>query len=822
METSAHPGRTPGHASSRAGPGPGPWLLAALLGPVLQLQQPVLWPGWVYATGMGAGWVLVLAGEAWRGRQARTAQAGASPRARWRAGAGCGVSCLGVMVLAFALVGLRAAAFQRQALPADLQGRDLVVTGVVASLPQPGELGLRFEFEVESASQPGVPPRLQLSWYDARTLVDLSTDVVRTEAVLMAGDRWRLPVRLKSPHGTLNPWGFDQELAWWERGIQATGYIRPGRGEVAAQRLGRSPWHGLQRLRQRVRDAVFARVRDPAQAGVLAALVVGDQQAIERADWDLFRATGVAHLMSISGLHVTMFAWAASAGVGGLWRRSARLCLRWPAPHAAALGGVLLATAYAAFSGGGVPAQRTVWMLAAVSALRLAGLRWPWPQTWLAVAALVVTLDPWSLGQAGFWLSFVAVGVLFATDGAVPARPGARARLLGLLREQGIVTVALAPLTLWLFGQVSVVALAANLLAIPWVTGVVTPLALGGLAWPALWDAGAWAVGALRWGLQVLASVPYAVLDVAAAPAWMAAAALLGGLLLVLRLPPGLRAQGLPLLLPMLLWSPPRPAPGQFELLAADIGQGNAVLVRTARHALLYDTGPRWGLEADAGQRLLVPLLRAQGERLDRVVVSHQDSDHSGGAPAVLAAHPGADLLSSLRTDHPVARLRAGPRCEAGQRWRWDGVDFEVLHPRAQDYEAGPDKPNAMSCVLRIAGAGGSALLVGDIEAPQERRLVDDEGDHLHADVLLVPHHGSKTSSTEAFLQAVRPRLALVQAGWRNRFGHPAPPVLQRYARRDIAVVASPACGAARWSSEQPAQVVCERVRAQRYWHHIP
>ena len=492
-----------------------------------------------------------------------------------------------------------------------------------------------------------------------------------------------------------------------------------------------------------------------------------------------------------------------------------------PAQHAALAGGVLLAAGYALFSGWGVPSQRTVWMLATVALLRLSGRRWPWPVLWLLACAVVVSLDPWALTQAGFWLSFIAVGVLFATDsGASRARPtGTAGRFSSLLREQMVVTVALTPLTLLLFGQVSAVGLAANLVAIPWVTLLVTPLALAGVLLPPLWDGAAWAVQALGWFLQQLASWPFATVSTAAAPLWAGVAGVAGGLLLAMRLPLPARLLGLPLMLPVLLWQAPRPAAGEFELLAADIGQGNAVIVRTAGHTVVYDAGPRYSAESDAGHRVLVPLLRAFGERVDTVVVSHRDNDHSGGAAAVLAMQPQAGLLSSIEEGHELQAVRPAVRCQAGQQWRWDGVDFTVLHPEAADYGAGA-RSNALSCVLRVSNGRQSALLAGDIEQAQEARLVAQGAAALKSDLLLVPHHGSKTSSSDAFLDAVRPRWALVQAGYRNRFGHPAAPVVARYLERGATVVDSPHCGAALWSSAEPQRMDCERQKKPRYWQH--
>jgi competence protein ComEC len=383
--------------------------------------------------------------------------------------------------------------------------------------------------------------------------------------------------------------------------------------------------------------------------------------------------------------------------------------------------------------------------------------------------------------------------------------------------EQWVITLALTPLTQLRFGQVSLVGLAANALAIPWVTLVVTPLAMAGVLIPPLWDLAALAMAALTGYLQWLAALPFATLSLAQAPLWAGAVGVIGGVLLVLPLPWRLRLCGVALLLPVLLWQAPRPAAGEFELLAADVGQGSAVIVRTATHALMYDAGPRYNRESDAGHRVLVPLLRALDLRLDTLLLSHRDSDHIGGALAVLAMQPQVELLSSIADDPQLQSIAMRTRCVAGQSWRWDGVDFEVLQPQAQDYAAAL-KRNAMSCVLRISNGAHAALLTGDMEQLQEARLV--AGHLLPVDVLLVPHHGSKSSSSAVFLDAVQPRIALVQSGYRNRFGHPDESVLVRYRERQIHVVDSPHCGAALWYSARPDTVQCRREQASRYWQH--
>ncbi len=800
-----------------------PALLGLLLGSALQLQQAALLSTNHYLLGVLLG--LLLLGLSLRAH-----------RSAWR----WGLIGVAFVVLAFSSTGWRAQLFGSQALSPALEGRDIAVTGVVAAMPQQFEGGVRFRLDLESASLDGqplrLPPRLELGWYSGvyargEGSGESVGELQRQPAPLQAGERWQMTVRLKAPHGGVNPHGFDYELWQWVQGVQATGYVRSSPRDPAPVRLAQTWQRPVQWARGQVRDQIFLRLADSNASGLIAALVVGDQAAIERSDWDVFRATGVAHLMSISGLHITMFAWAAALALGWVWRRSAWLCLRLPAPTAALVGGMALATAYALFSGWGVPAQRTVLMLATVGALRLLDVRWPWPQVWLLACAVVVAVDPWALLQAGFWLSFVAVGVLFASDSGVlqPGRSGLPSRFMVLMREQWVITLALTPLSLLLFGQVSLVGLLANALAIPWVTLLVTPLAMLGVLLHPLWDLAAWAIDLLAQLLRVLAQWPWASVSLAQAPLWAGAVGVLGGLVLALRLPWSLRLGGVPLLLPVLLWqAPPIPA-GEFDLLAADVGQGNAVLVRTARHALLYDAGPMYSRESDAGHRVLVPLLRALGVRLDTLVLSHRDSDHTGGAVAILKMQAQASLLSSIESEHALQALRPVTRCQAGQRWQWDGVDFEVLHPQASDY-ADTRKPNALSCTLRISNGVQAVLLAGDIEQAQEAQLVSRAQAgatgpglptaSLRADVLLVPHHGSKTSSTDAFLAAVQPRFAIVQAGYRNRFGHPASPVLVRYDVHDVEVFDTPHCGAASWQSWEPGKVQCARKQQQRYWHH--
>lgn len=788
--------------------------LGLLAGIALQLPQAALmaWP----VAGTAAAVAALVFGLARRG--------GLAPL----------VVALGAATLGFASTAWRAEARLADRLDPVLEGRDIIATGVIAEMPRLTATGTRLLFAPESATLAGtpvrLPQRLSLAWYAG---ADDDTVLAEPAEALRAGQRWRLPLRLRLPHGNLNPHGFDLELWLFERGIGGTGSVRSHAGSVALK-LADTAAHPVERLRQRVRDSITATVADADAAGVIAALAIGDQAAIDRHGWDLYRQTGLAHLLSVSGLHVTVFSWLAAALIGRLWRLHPPLSLRLPAPHAARWGGLACAAGYALLAGWGVPAQRTVAMIAVVLLLRSAGRRWPLPAVLLAAALAVALADPWALLQPGFWLSFVAVALLFAAEPAQPAPRGnsRMARVTAVLRTglrtQLVATVALAPLSLLFFQQFSIVGFVANLVAIPLVTLLIVPLALLGMVAAPLWLPAAGLVQALNAVLLALAGWPAGVWTAAAAPPWAVAAGLLGGSIVVLPLPWRQRGCGLLLMLPLLAPPVARPGHGDFELVAADVGQGSAVLLRTRTQLLLYDTGPAWTADADAGSRLLLPLLRARGEPVvHRLVLSHGDADHTGGAAALIEALPVHELLASLPEGHALwtsaaARGARRTRCAAGQGWTWDGVRFDVLHPPPALHAAAP-KANAVSCVLRVQGARHSVLLAGDVEAAQEAALVQAHGAALRADVALVPHHGSRTSSTPAFVVAVAPRVALVQAGYLSRFGHPAPDVVARWATRGAAVVRSDRCGAWSWRSDAgdaAGSGTCEREVRRRYWHH--
>lgn len=669
------------------------------------------------------------------------------------------------------------------ALPAEWEGRDLQVVGVVASLPQPYERSVRFEFDVEHVLTAGatVPRHVSLSWWGSAA----RDAQPATLPELHPGERWRLTVRLKQPHGSANPHGFDYEAWLFERDIRATGYVRPKSGSRRLDAMVERPQYRIERARDALRERIRQALPDQPYGGVLAALAIGDQRAIPPEQWQVFTRTGVNHLMSISGLHVTMVSGLVLGVAYWLWCRSMRLTLWLPARKAAVVFGFAAALVYTLLAGFEVPAQRTLYMIA-VMALALWSGRMSSASVVLTLALLaVLLLDPWAVLAPGFWLSFGAVAViLFVTAHRVRPPHWFKA----WARVQWAVTLGLVPPLLAIFQQVSIISPLANAIAIPVVSLVVVPLTLLGMLLPfdfvllAAHEIMAWCMLLLDW----LSTVPAAVWQQHAPPAWTVVVSALGAAWLLL--PRGFPARGLGVIgfLPLFLVLPPKLDDGALRLTLLDVGQGLAVVAQTRNHALLYDTGPAFGLNVDSGNRIIVPYLRAAGVRsLDAMIVSHDNADHSGGAVSVLQALPVAALFTSLPDMDPLPLEAVQAfRCFAGQNWEWDNVRFEMLHPARSSYDESRIKDNDRGCVLRITARSGNVLLPADIERKAESELLSAQRDALHADVLLAPHHGSRTSSTAEFVREVNPRVVAFPVGYRNRLGHPHPEVVARY--RDL------------------------------------
>ena len=705
------------------------------------------------------------------------------------------------------------------ALPEEWEGRDITVIGVVAGLPQVHERGARFEFDVERVTTPGarVPRHIVLSWWGTPARDGQPSTV----PLLEPGERWQLTARLKRPHGTANPHGFDYEAWLFERDLRAAGYVRPRTARNRLTAMVHEPKYWVERTRGAIRSRIHAALPDAPYAGVIAALVIGDQRAIPSEQWQTFTRTGVNHLMSISGLHVTMVSGLAFALVYGLWRRVPRLTLALPALKAAAAGALATALLYALLAGFAVPAQRTVYMLAVVAAALWLGVIES-ASTVLCVALLVVMLlDPWAVLAPGFWLSFGAVAViLYVTAGRI----GGEHWLASWARVQIAVTLALIPPLLAMFQQISIVSPLANAVAIPVVSMVVAPLALIGVVLP--FDLVLHCAHLVMSGCMVLlewlSMLPDAVWQQHAPPAWSVALAVLA--LAWLLAPRGLPARWLGMigLLPLFAIAPATLGAGEVEVVVLDVGQGLATVVRTARHALLYDAGPAYGPGADSGSRVIVPYLRAAGvASLDGVIITHDDDDHWGGAASVLQAVPVARLLTSLPDLDPlVVQAQPGRHCEAGYQWEWDGVRFEMLHPSPGSYGDRSIKDNDRGCVLKVEAPGGHVLLTADIERRSEEELLRRSRDRLRADVLVAPHHGSRTSSIPAFVQAVGPQLVVFPVGYRNRLGHPHREVVERYRSAGTRIYRTDRDGAVTIaiSTEGAISVTPYRANYRRYW----
>ena len=743
--------------------------------------------------------------------------------------------------LGFAWATLFAQFYLQQSLPAALDGRDITLVGTIDSLPASVEQGVRFNFFVErvlpvDGNTPDLPRRLALSWSSG-----FFGQVTQVVGDVQPGERWQLTVRLTRPHGNANPFGFDYEAWLLEQNLRATGYVRPDTDatlkNVRLAPFVMSPGNLVERSRAWLRARILAALPDKRYAGVLVALVVGDQRGVAQSDWNIFTRTGIGHLISISGLHITMVAGLFALLGKALWRRSfftrAQLPLLLPAQQFGVLVGVAVALLYVLLAGFGVPAQRTLYMLAVVALAIWCG-RLTRVSVVLCIAlAVVLLLDPWAVLAPGFWLSFGAVAIiLYASVGRVPSAPPTsrwqrwRNALAPATQTQYVVSIGMVPLTLLLFGQVSLISPLANAIAIPLVSFVVTPLALLGSIAPVplngwLLLAGHACIDLLAQVLEWLSRFSWAVWSAPVPSCWVFGAAAIGTLWWLAPRGWPVRWAGLAGWLPLLATMPTHPAAGQFDVVAFDVGQGMALLVETAGHRLLYDTGPAYSPDSDGASRVLLPYLKARGiTALDAVIVSHSDTDHSGGALSLLGALPVGWVSSSLPPDNRIVRAASEHRrCLADQQWDWDGVHFEMLHPTAVSYTSDKWKPNARSCTLKISTGGRSILLPGDIEAISEIELVNSIPSQLRSTVLLAPHHGSGTSSTAGFLNAVAPSLALFQVGYRNRYHHPKPEVYERYADLGIQRLRTDSSGAITLQFAQDLTYSTVRRDHARYWY---
>ena len=765
----------------------------------------------------------------------------------WRLASGSGRLAGGCALLLFFAAGTaggfawaqwRAEIRLAESLPAASEVIDIALIGAIASLPQLTERGTRFEFDVErvlpkegTETAAIVPSHISLTWY---VETNRKTGEVTPAPTLSPGERWLLSVRLKRPHGTMNPHGYDFEAWALERNIRATGYIRVKGQNLKQDENAVGFMYQVDRLRMALRERMLAALKDDTFRGVLVALAIGEQGAIPAEQWKVFWRTGTGHLMSISGLHITMVASLFYWLVFNLWARVPALALRLPAQRAAALAGAMAALTYALIAGFSVPTQRTFFMLAAIAVALMIG-RGMSSSRILAWALLAVLLfDPWAALAPGFWLSFGCVAMIFYVTAM---RTGELGAAKGALVTQLAVTLGLLPVTLVLFQEVSLVSPLANAFAIPLVSLIVVPITLVGALLPFDFVLQL-AHLVMSWcylALAALSELPHAVWQSHAPPPWTALLAMLGVLWLLLPRGAAPRWLGAVAIAPLFMVLPPSPKPGELWVTLLDVGQGLATVVRTANHALVYDTGPKWNPDADSGNRIVAPYLRGEGIRdLDALIVTHADEDHSGGAKSIIDMRKPQWVLTSMDTfDDNLRGAAIVVPCEwepgGGDRWHWDGVDFQIIHPDKEGYDAPNVKTNNLGCTLKITAPGGTILMTADIEKLSEKLLLarfQDQPAVLKSDVLIVPHHGSRTSSSEEFLDAVAPTLALVPVGYRSRFRHPNDAVMARYASANIPTFRTDLLGAislkfALDSGGKPAMTTFRQAQ-RRYWQDQP
>lgn len=697
-------------------------------------------------------------------------------------------------LLLAALVGvswhlLWSASILTQRLPPDLEGRNMWVTGTVINLPERTPTATQFQFYIEQSD---------LGFAGRRILLNFYSDVA-----VQARQRWQLLVRLNRPHGFANPGGFDYEAWLFQQRISAKGYVRENSSN---QLLGSRPY-SIQVIRSKVQERMTAYADRLPNIGILLALSLGDQSQLPSSDWDLMSASGTNHLFVISGLHIVLIAATAFWLAGCCLRWVPRLSLIYPRQKFGYWCALLAALLYSLLAGFNLPTQRAFIMTALLVAGQLGSRPVPVSVRFLFSLAVVVTLNPLAALSAGFWLSFVAVAALLIfvnsrQDAAAPPRP-AYTLVQQWYQPQLVVFLALTPLLILWTQQISLLSPIINMFAIPLVGLIVVPLTLLGAGLLFVFDplgllllivgdrlleflfvVIAWIVARAQWTLLDLHGMSYTQLLCIS----------IAVLLFLLPVRRALRVLVLPLLLPVVFPIRETPVHGQLDVHILDVGQGLSVVLRTANHVLVYDIGAELSPEFNLGTAVVVPVLRElEVSMIDKVVVSHFDNDHAGGLAGLLSQMPVSELLSS--EPQRAAAVLAGAKlksaaiisgaCAAGQHWRWDGIDFSILHPQAAGWlESGAmtASENDHSCVLQIRSGELSLLLPGDIEQTAERSLALAQGVKLRSTLLLAPHHGSNTSSTYAFIKQVAPRFVVYTSGYRNSFGHPTARTRLRYA----------------------------------------
>ena len=701
-----------------------------------------------------------------------------------------------------------------------LEGKTLILKGVIIGLPEKNERRLRFDVRVKDMFSEGrvlehKPRKIRLSWYNPKVKI-------------ISGETWRFQVRLKRPHGWRNPGGFDYEGWLFQHRINATGYVMKG----ASQRIKKSPLSSIDRQRQKIAERIFELLPDKPYAGVIQALLMGDRSHLSSRYWETLVNTGTIHLMAISGLHIgIIFAWFYFIG-RWMWVIFGRLALIIPAQKIGVLCGVLGALLYAMLAGFSIPTQRALVMVLVGAAFYLLSRpvnRWA-PLSTALFAVLIY--DPLAVLSPGFWLSFWAVAIIFSCLHKDRNEVGLMSRKIKKwLNIQVALLIGLSPILFYFFHKVSLVAPLANLLAVPWVGLIIIPLIfIGTLLLLVSHSVGIWLLQAAEWQLGELSTYlrwlensPIALWEISSPSLWSVIAAFFGAVMILFRFadvkPWRYRVLGGILFIPMLFISPTfQPNNNEFKVVILDIGQGLSIVIQTQQHALIYDTGPFFSDRFNAVDSALLPYLSASGiNKIDRLIISHADKDHSGGVNHIDKNIPVDDVFGSSIKEFSGIFPNI-QYCRAGRKWVWEGVVFEMISPMDDSL-----MNNNASCVLRVFTDHFSVLIPGDIEEDAELQLSAMYGsDMVKSNVIIAPHHGSLTSSTTSFLAAVNPQSVIFSTGYRNRFGFPKEKIVKRYNALGAKLYNTAYDGAIiidSGSRNVPPSIQRYRFLKKHYWH---
>ncbi len=694
----------------------------------------------------------------------------------------------------------------------EIENVDVFIKGVIIKIPETSDKYVRFLFKVEEISDlkgksyisPGL---VRLSWY-------------KNQTIPVPGEKWQFKARLKQPYGFMNTGGFDYEAWMLRQGISATGYIKV---DNQNKKTGEDNSYFIQKLRYNIAFRL-KQILDKPFLGIVLALTLGDRSQLDSKQWQVLSQTGTSHLIAISGLHLSLVAGFIYFFSGLIWRQSFFLTQRIPASYIASMMAFIGAFVYALLAGFGLPTQRALIMIGAVLIATFSARQLLVINIICFALLIVLILDPFAVVSVDFYLSFMAViFILYVSR----FRINQYHDLTRWIRLQFLLSFALCPILIFWFKQIPFYSVFANLVAIPVVGFLVVPLNLIGLVllFP-LPDVAKNlfeiinTINGIQWSyLELLSDQNNSIIPIAVPNLWSLLLAIIGVLILIM--PRGLPSRGIGCLffLPLLFPMTEKLDSGEFDFNLLDVGQGLAAVIQTQEHALIFDSGAKFSERFNIGDAVIKPYLRQKGiERVSMLIISHADNDHIGGADAIINNFEIEQILTSVPAEFYQQSISGRVEaCYSGQKWNWDGVSFEILHPAKASLFTG----NNASCVLKVSSGTGAVLLTGDIEQEAEQSLINNYEKHLDADILLVPHHGSKTSSTKHFISAVSPKYAFISAGYRNRFGFPKKDIINRYDAHGVKTFVSNETGelTAKFRDEG-LQIDEFRTKNRRFWHH--